>query len=75
MFSGVTSPANQKLGLRMTTLHEEQLPLGRKHSLDFISDETAEDDDEMKDGDEDRISEYVRIIIQLFNCLFTVVYF
>lgn len=40
----------------MTTLHEEQLPLTRKHSLDFISDE---EDDKMED-DDDRIDDYVR---------------
>lgn len=44
VFSGLTSPANAKLGLRMTTLHEEQLPLARKHSLDLIADECAEDE-------------------------------
>lgn len=53
VFSGVTSPANQKLGLRMTTLHEEQLPLARKHSLDYIVDEDEEkkySEDEKNDG-------------------------
>lgn len=44
MFSGLTSPANAKLGLRMTTLHEEQMPLARKHSLDLIADESTEDE-------------------------------
>lgn len=48
VFSGMTSPANQKLGLRMTTLHEEQLPLARKHSLDFIADESNEEEDTFK---------------------------
>lgn len=38
------SPANPKLGLRMTTLHEEQMPLVRKHSLDLITDEIMEDE-------------------------------
>lgn len=60
VFSGVTSPANQKLGLRMTTLHEEQLPLARKHSLDFISDETGEDEDGMKNSGDDKTDESVR---------------
>lgn len=40
---GLTSPANVKIG-RMTTLHEEQHPLPRKHSLDQILDETGEDE-------------------------------
>lgn len=44
MFPGLTSPANAKLGLRMTTLHEEQMPLARKHSLDLIDDESTEDE-------------------------------
>ncbi|XP_031336617.1 kinesin-like protein KIF13B isoform X5 [Photinus pyralis] len=39
----MTSPANPKLGLRMTTLHEEQLPLPRKHSLELITDESCEE--------------------------------
>lgn len=62
VFSGVTSPANQKLGLRMTTLHEEQLPLARKHSLDFISDETGEDENTMKDTDVDKMDDSVRTL-------------
>ena len=37
------SPANQKVGLRMSTLHEEQIPLPRKHSLDLITDENPEE--------------------------------
>lgn len=44
VFSGITSPANAKLGHRMTTLHEEQLPLARKHSLDLIADDSNEDE-------------------------------
>lgn len=44
-FLGLTSPANPKMGLRMTTLHEETAPLPRKHSLDLIRDEDIEDDD------------------------------
>lgn len=72
VFSGVTSPANQKLSMRMTTLHEEQLPLTRKHSLDFISDET-EEDDKMKvagdddDDDDDRMDDSVLIQCLLIN--------
>lgn len=45
----------------MTTLHEEQLPLARKHSLDFITDETGEDEEQMKDADDDRMDESVRM--------------
>ncbi|XP_071054782.1 kinesin-like protein KIF13A isoform X3 [Onthophagus taurus] len=45
LFSGMVSPANQKIGLRMTTLHEEQVPLPRKHSLDLIADESSETED------------------------------
>lgn len=59
VFSGVTSPANQKLGLRMTTLHEEQLPLARKHSLDFINDENVEDEEDKVDDSEERMNESV----------------
>ncbi|XP_030756486.1 kinesin-like protein KIF13A isoform X3 [Sitophilus oryzae] len=44
MFSNLSSPANTKLGLRMTTLHEEPVkPLPRKHSLDFLTDEPIEE--------------------------------
>ncbi|ENN74255.1 hypothetical protein YQE_09227, partial [Dendroctonus ponderosae] len=40
VFSGMVSPANTKMGLRMTTLHEEPLKsLPRKHSFDFLTDE------------------------------------
>ncbi|XP_050313761.1 kinesin-like protein KIF13A isoform X2 [Anthonomus grandis grandis] len=46
MFPGMTSPANAKLGLRMTTLHEEPLKsLPRKHSFDFLTDEPIEEED------------------------------
>lgn len=58
VFSGVTSPANQKLGLRMTTLHEEQLPLVRKHSLDYIVDE----DEEKKYSEDEKSDESVRLL-------------
>ncbi|KAJ3639965.1 hypothetical protein Zmor_003291 [Zophobas morio] len=43
VFPGLTSPANTKLGLRMTTLHEEQPSLPRKHSLDILNDDTIEE--------------------------------
>lgn len=69
VFSGVTSPANQKLSMRMTTLHEEQLPLTRKHSLDFISDET-EEEDKIKvadDDDDDRMDDSVLIRFLINN--------
>lgn len=50
----MTSPANPKLGLRMTTLHEEQVPLPRKHSLELVNDHDSEDTyenpDENKSG-------------------------
>lgn len=46
VYAGMGSPANTKLGLRMTTLHEEQLPLPRKHSLDLLSDDTIEEQNE-----------------------------
>ncbi|CAH1979369.1 unnamed protein product [Acanthoscelides obtectus] len=47
VFSGVSSPASQKLGLRMTTLHEEPLkPLPRKHSFDLLMDEAIEEQTE-----------------------------
>lgn len=42
----MVSPANAKLGQRMTTLHEEQFPLPRKHSLDLLSDDTIEEQNE-----------------------------
>ncbi|KAK9723131.1 CAP-Gly domain [Popillia japonica] len=44
VFTGIVSPANQKLGMRMTTLHEEQVPLPRKHSLDLITDESLQEE-------------------------------
>ncbi|KAJ8964376.1 hypothetical protein NQ317_003093 [Molorchus minor] len=41
---GIASPANTKLGLRMTTLHEEPIKsLPRKHSFDLLTDETIEE--------------------------------
>lgn len=44
VFSGMVSPANAKLGLRMTTLHEEPTkPLPRKHSFDFCIDDPIEE--------------------------------
>ncbi|KAF5284466.1 hypothetical protein FQA39_LY17041 [Lamprigera yunnana] len=47
---GMTSPGNPKLGLRMTTLHEEQLPLPRKHSLELINNECCEEKYEYETG-------------------------
>ncbi|KAF5272853.1 hypothetical protein FQR65_LT00449 [Abscondita terminalis] len=44
------SPGNPKLGLRMTTLHEEQSPLPRKHSLELINDESNEEKYEYEDA-------------------------
>ncbi|KAJ8950328.1 hypothetical protein NQ318_021188 [Aromia moschata] len=44
VFSGIASPANTKLGLRMTTLHEEPIKsLPRKHSFDLLTDDTIEE--------------------------------
>lgn len=44
VFSGMVSPANAKLGLRMTTLHEEPIKsLPRKHSLDLLMDDAIEE--------------------------------
>lgn len=44
MFSGIASPANAKLGLRMTTLHEEPIKsLPRKHSFDLLMDDPIEE--------------------------------
>lgn len=57
MFSFSASPGNPKLGLRMTTLHEEQPPMtNRKHSLDFdrISDIIEEDKNYENDDEMDR---------------------
>lgn len=54
VYPGMVSPAQSKLGSRMTTLHEEQLPLPRKHSLDLLSDDTIEEQNE--DGCEDKPS-------------------
>ncbi|CAG9759456.1 unnamed protein product [Ceutorhynchus assimilis] len=54
IFSGITSPANAKIGLRMTTLHEEpSKTLPRKHSFDFL-DELIEEQGE--DGLDDKRS-------------------
>ncbi|KAF5271787.1 hypothetical protein FQR65_LT17583 [Abscondita terminalis] len=47
---GMISPGNPKLGLRMTTLHEEQSPLPRKHSLELINDESNEEKYEYEDA-------------------------
>ncbi|XP_065165638.1 kinesin-like protein KIF13A isoform X3 [Atheta coriaria] len=49
--TGVTkfSPANPKMTLRMTTLHEE-LPMQRKHSLDLIVDAETEEEKEDYEG-------------------------
>ncbi|KAK4871535.1 hypothetical protein RN001_015659 [Aquatica leii] len=47
---GMISPGNPKLGLRMTTLHEEQSPLPRKHSLELINDESAEEKYDYEEG-------------------------
>ncbi|XP_044257426.1 kinesin-like protein KIF13A isoform X2 [Tribolium madens] len=52
LFPGITSPANTKLGLRMTTLHEEQPALPRKHSLDILSDDTIEE--QCEDGHDEK---------------------
>ncbi|XP_060516380.1 kinesin-like protein KIF13A isoform X2 [Cylas formicarius] len=55
LFPGITSPANTKLGLRMTTLHEEPIKmLPRKHSFDFLTDDTIEEQTE--DGINDKTS-------------------
>ncbi|KAG5875309.1 hypothetical protein JTB14_022220 [Gonioctena quinquepunctata] len=44
VFSGMPSPANTKLNLRMTTLHEEPTKaLPRKHSFDLLMDDTIEE--------------------------------
>lgn len=44
VFSGLTSPANAKLGLRMTTLHEEPIKsFPRKHSFDLLMDDPIEE--------------------------------
>ncbi|XP_017772629.1 PREDICTED: kinesin-like protein KIF13B isoform X2 [Nicrophorus vespilloides] len=49
--SGVSkfSPANPKMLFKMTTLHEEQMPMARKHSLDLIVDEIENDKYKMED--------------------------
>lgn len=40
----MASPANVKLGLRMTTLHEEPIKsLPRKHSFDLLMDDPIEE--------------------------------
>ncbi|CAG9855403.1 unnamed protein product [Phyllotreta striolata] len=47
LFPGMVSPANAKLGLRMTTLHEEPTKmLPRKHSFDLLMDDPIEEQDE-----------------------------
>ncbi|XP_049818282.1 kinesin-like protein KIF13A isoform X3 [Aethina tumida] len=51
----MVSPANNKL--RMTTLHEEQLPLPRKHSLDLLHDVTIEEQSE--EGQDDKYNTHV----------------
>lgn len=57
----MVSPANNKL--RMTTLHEEQLPLPRKHSLDLLHDVTIEEQSE--EGQDDKYNTHVSILIPL----------
>ncbi|XP_057661788.1 kinesin-like protein KIF13B isoform X5 [Diorhabda carinulata] len=47
VFPGMVSPANTKLGLRMTTLHEEPTKsLPRKHSFDLLMDDPIEEQGE-----------------------------
>ncbi|XP_028137555.2 kinesin-like protein KIF13A isoform X1 [Diabrotica virgifera virgifera] len=47
LFPGMVSPANTKLGLRMTTLHEEPTKaLPRKHSFDLLMDDPIEEQSE-----------------------------
>ncbi|CAH0562408.1 unnamed protein product [Brassicogethes aeneus] len=48
----MVSPASNKLSLRMSTLHEEQLPLPRKHSLDLLRDCTIEE--QLEEGQDDK---------------------
>ncbi|XP_025837390.1 kinesin-like protein KIF13A isoform X2 [Agrilus planipennis] len=48
----MTSPANQKIGHRMTTLHEEQIPQPRKHSLD-LDEMLEEKSDDLERNDEE----------------------
>lgn len=49
----------------MTTLHEEQLPLARKHSLDYIVDE----DEEKKYSEDEKSDESVRSLIYFASLL------
>lgn len=57
VFSGISSPANTKMGLRMTTLHEEPIKsLPRKHSFDFLSDEPIEEQSE--DGLNEKVNHH-----------------
>ncbi|CAH1153752.1 unnamed protein product [Phaedon cochleariae] len=47
VFSGMASPANTKLSLRMTTLHEEPTKtMPRKHSFDILMDDPIEEQNE-----------------------------
>lgn len=47
VFPGIVSPANTKLGLRMTTLHEEPTKsLPRKHSFDLLMDDPIDEQGE-----------------------------
>ncbi|KAL1492379.1 hypothetical protein ABEB36_010633 [Hypothenemus hampei] len=58
MFPGMTSPANAKMSLRMTTLHEEPLKtLPRKHSFDYLTDEPIEE--QCEDGLEEKPAQLI----------------
>lgn len=47
----------------MTTLHEEQMPLGRKHSLGFIADENNEEEETAKyEDDKYEVSYFIRTV-------------
>lgn len=62
MFSGMASPANTKLGLRMTTLHEEpSKSLPRKHSFDLLTDDTIEEQTE--EGRNGKTEVHVSVIL------------
>lgn len=74
----MASPANTKLGLRMTTLHEEPTKsLPRKHSFDLLTDDTIEEQTEEGQNGKSEVHVSSKQILnekQKFDCLEFTVY-
>lgn len=67
----MASPANTKLGLRMTTLHEEPTKsLPRKHSFDLLTDDTIEEQTE--EGQNGKTEIHVSVTLSVYDRCFTV---